>query len=380
MEKLPFNIIKKLEERREKGNFRRLPSYYSGYDFLSNDYLGLSRSQELYDEISKRYDDLSDKFTGATGSRLLSGNHSINEQVEEKLAKIFKAPSVLLFNSGYNANLAILSAIPQKRDTIIYDEYVHVCLKEGARLSFAKRFSFRHNDMNDLESKLKIAEGNIYVVVESVYSMDGDQVPLEEVINLSKKYDAFLIIDEAHSTGIIGSGGNGLVCSKGLEEQIFARVYTFGKGMGVHGACIAGSSILKDYLVNFATPFIYTTALPLHSIISIDTSFDYLQNNLHLQKYLEEKINFFKEKLTEYQLPRKYEYVESKSAIQVFIVPGNDEVKKLSGHLNQKGYNVKPILSPTVKEGRERLRFCLHTYNTDEEITGLIKEIAAYIS
>lgn len=379
MIKFPIHLQNKLAEREQKGNFRTLPENLPVHDFLSNDYLGLAQNEALATLIDEKYKSLNMFLNGATGSRLLSGNHHYFAQVEDQLARIFKGESALLFNSGYNANLAILSCVPQKGDTIIYDEYAHVCLKEGARLSFAKRYSFKHNDLNDLEHKLKIAEGNVYVVVESVYSMDGDACPLSNLIQLCKIYNAYIIIDEAHSTGIMGPEGSGMACSVGLERDIFARIYTFGKAMGVHGACIVGDKLLKDFLVNFATPFIYTTALPLHSLVSISCAFEFLRKNIHFQDELNRKINFYKKNLKLFpSLLDKYDVMSSESAIQVFIVQGNEEAKRLAMHLNGKGYNIKPILSPTVKEGKERIRICLHRYNTEEEIERFINEIADY--
>lgn len=375
----PPYLQRKLHERKEKGNYRSLPENLPVVDFLSNDYLGLARDRNLSTLIEKNYSSFEAQINGATGSRLLSGNHGFFENLEEQIAEIFKGEKALLFNSGYNANLALLSCLPQKGDTIIYDEFTHVCLKEGARLSFAKRHSFKHNDLRDLENKLNVAEGHIYVVVESVYSMDGDSCPLPELVKLCKKYQAYVIIDEAHSTGTEGESGSGLACSLNLEKEILARVYTFGKAMGVHGACIVGDKNLIDYLVNFATPFIYTTALPLHSLVSIACAFDYLKRNTHFQDELKEKISFYKKNLKLFpSLLDKYDTVSSESATQVIIVPGNEQAKRLALHLNGKGFNIKPILSPTVKEGKERIRICLHRYDSDEEIERLIKEIADY--
>ena len=341
-------------------------------DFTSNDYLGLAQSTALFEQIEKKINSLSLKLNGATGSRLLSGNSDYAEQVEKKLAGIFNSESTLLFNSGYTANLGVLSALPQRGDTILYDELAHACMKDGARLSLAKRFNFRHNDLNDLESKIKLASGKIFIAVESIYSMDGDQCPLEELVALSEKYGASIILDEAHSTGLLGKDGAGLSVSLGLEEKIDVRIYTFGKGMGIHGACVAGSSTLKDYLINFARPFVYTTALPPHSLVSIECAFDFLHQNINLQKVLTEKVEHFL-----HELEAVGETSTSRSSIQSIQIGGNERTKKVANDLQQKGFDVRSILSPTVPKETERLRICLHVFNTEKEILNLVQTIIA---
>jgi 8-amino-7-oxononanoate synthase len=367
-------LRKKLSERELNGNLRKLTCNNNLIDFFSNDYLGLAKSKDLSENIYKEYKSLHGNLNGATGSRLLSGNSSYFISLEEKLSIILKSEKSLVFNSGYNANVALLSSVPQKEDTILYDELIHASLKEGARLSFAKRYSFRHNDIADLELKIKKGIGDVYVVVESIYSMDGDSSPLTEIINLCEKHDAHLILDEAHSTGILGEGGNGLACKLGVENRIFARVHTFGKAMGVHGACICGSNDLINYLVNFARPFIYTTALPLHSLVSISQAFDFVRSNAKLQEEIVNKIKFFKSEFVKKSLSKE-KIIESNSPIQVLKVPGNKEAKFLSDKLTADGFDVRAILSPTVKEGEERLRICLHIFNSEEEIKKLIASI-----
>lgn len=354
---------------------RRLSIDHNDIDFLSNDYLGLARSPVLRENIQNAFNELLDATNGATGSRLLSGNTTYAEDLEADLARLFLGESALLFNSGYTANLALLSSVPQRGDTIILDELAHACMKEGARLSYAQKLSFRHNDLDDLEKKLEKSQGEVFVVVESVYSMDGDTVPLEAILRLCQTYKANLIIDEAHSTGIWGRKGNGLACELGLEKEVFANVYTFGKAMGVHGAAVVGSEVLIQFLINFARPFIYTTALPIHSLVAIRESFAYLGQNIQLQDQLKANIEYFKSHAVPKFKAAGVDVIESSSAIQALVIPGVERVKKLAEMLQQKGFNVRPILSPTVKAGAERLRLCLHSYNTQEEMDSLAKEI-----
>ena len=359
----------KLSERKAQNLFRTLKSPAGLIDFCSNDYLGLARSKELTNLINDKLEKLN-LPNGATGSRLLSGNSSYTEEVEQKLSGIFKSESSLIFNSGYTANLAVLSSIPQKGDTILYDELAHACIKDGARLSLSNRYSFKHNNLEDLEQKLKKATGKIFIAVESLYSMDGDLCPLVELVKLSEKYDASIILDEAHSTGVRGVNGSGLATSLGLASKIAIRVYTFGKGMGCHGACVAANKNLIEYLINFARPFIYTTALPPHSIASIDCAFDYLNNNITLQDLLKKKISLFKT-----HLHPSINSIESESSIQGIVIPGNEYARSVANNLQSKLFDVRPILSPTVPQGAERLRICLHTYNTDDEIVSLTKAL-----
>jgi 8-amino-7-oxononanoate synthase len=363
-----------LQKKIDENSLRQLKTVNGLIDFSSNDYLGLARSLELFESIHRSMERIKAPFNGATGSRLLSGNNELAEKVESKLAKIFHSQRTLLFNSGYTANLAVLSSLPQRGDTILYDELAHTCIKDGARLSFASRFSFKHNDLNDLEEKIKRAKGNTFIAVESIYSMDGDESPLEELVILAEKYNAIIILDEAHSTGSYGEDGAGLAVQKKLEKKIPVRVYTFGKAMGVHGACVAGDETLINYLINFARPFIYTTAMPPHSLIAIQCAFDFLKQRIDLQNRLHSKIQLFQKAFKKINLTS----TSSNSSIQNVIVPGNGAVKEVAHYLEHHRFDCRAILSPTVKEGSERIRICLHAYNTDDEIGKLTDSLLEF--
>jgi 8-amino-7-oxononanoate synthase len=260
-----------------------------------------------------------------------------------------------MFDSGYKANLAVLSTLPQRGDTIIMDELSHASLKDGARLSLATKWSFRHNDLDDLKKKLHAASGNKWIVAESIYSMDGDECPLDEIISLGDKFGAHLILDEAHSTGLTNH-----------SKKVAVRVCTFGKAMGVHGACVCSSAEIKNELINFSRPFIYTTAPSDHSFVSVSCAFDFLEANQHLRQQLRSNIDYFKSIAP---------WETSNSQIQVVVIPGRENVASAASSLQAAGFDVRPILSPTVKEGEERLRICLHTFNTHEEIRGLVDAI-----
>jgi 8-amino-7-oxononanoate synthase len=370
-------LQKKLAEREQSGNLRTLKPENLLADFCSNDYLGLAQHPGLSERTQEIYQTTS-RSNGSGGSRLLAGNTQFALDLESWLANLFEAESTLVFPSGYAANSALLSCLPQKGDTVLQDELIHASLREGARLSFAQRFYFRHNDLADLEDKLRHAAGQKFVVAESVYSMDGDFGNLADMLDLCEKYQAQLIWDEAHSTGIWGKNGNGLACEQKQAHRIFARIHTFGKAMGIHGACIAGSRLLMDYLINFARPFIYTTAPDLHSLAAIRAAFEVLQENPDLQMLIRQKIRFFRQEATKYPvLTGKIK--DSHSAIQIVQIGGNDLTRQAATALQMAGLDVRAILSPTVKAGEERLRICLHTFNTEAEMENLLRELVVFL-
>ncbi|TPN87606.1 aminotransferase class I/II-fold pyridoxal phosphate-dependent enzyme [Aquimarina algicola] len=385
MKGLPKKIQKKLEDRSAKNALRKLPSINNWVDFSSNDYLGFAVSQSIFENTQDILAEQNIIQNGATGSRLLSGNYDLYDKVETYLADFHDAPSALLFNSGYDANIGFFSAIPQRGDFILYDEFIHASIRDGVQMCNAKSYKFSHNDLNDLQKKLEqlhsknndnIQEFEIYVVTESVFSMDGDMPDLQGIVNLCAQYHAHLIVDEAHATGVFGNQGKGIVQHLGLEKNIFARINTFGKAIGCHGAIILGSEELKAYLVNFARSFIYTTGLPPHSVATILSAYQELEHSLAIQK-LHNNIAWFNQKLDETGL--KQNFIKSDSAIHCCILSGNENVKQIALQIQDKGFDVKPILSPTVPEGKERLRFCLHAYNSEEEISEVLSLLATFV-
>ena len=255
-------LHEKLEERKAKGLLRTLVYTEDKIDFSSNDYFGFSKSQ--------KYNITEPKIGfGGTGSRSITGNSPEAEVAERIIAKFHRQEAALIFNSGYMANVGLFSSIAAKGDTFVSDEYIHASIIDGMRLSHASRLKFKHNNIEDLEKKLQIASGRKFVAIESIYSMDGDEAPLEAIADLCIKYDALLMVDEAHATGVFGNNGEGLVCKYNLENKVLCCIYTFGKGIGLHGATIAGSQLLRSYLINNARSFIFTTALPPHTYLQI---------------------------------------------------------------------------------------------------------------
>jgi 8-amino-7-oxononanoate synthase len=367
----PKHLLEKLEARKQKNAFRQLPSTNTLIDFASNDYLGFSGSAIIFNTTHRYLTDHKIIQNGATGSRLLSGNHPLHKIAEDSISAFHQAETALIFNSGYNANIGFFSAVPQKSDLILYDELCHASIRDGILMSNAKAYKFRHNDFEHLENLLiKNPETTIYIVTESVFSMDGDTPNLEELVRISSKYKSHIVIDEAHALGVIGKKGQGLVQELQLQDHVFARIMTFGKGLGCHGAAILGTQQLKEYLINFCRSFIYTTGLSPHSIATILTAYQHLENNTTALQKLKDNILFFNQQKNLQSL--KPIFVQSKSAIQCAIIPGNEKVKAIAHTLQHHGFDVKAILSPTVPEGQERLRFCLHTYNTHEQLSAVL--------
>ncbi len=358
-------LTKALNERIENNSLRFLQNS-TGIDFCSNDYLGFSRSAELQNLIATEIKTNNILSVGSTGSRLISGNSTYVEELEQYIATFHESETGLIFNSGYDANLGLFSCIAKRGDTIITDELIHACIIDGARLSHANRYIFKHNDLTSLDHKLKLARGNIFVGIESIYSMDGDTAPIEEIAHLCKKYNAHLIVDEAHATGVIGINGKGLVHQFKLQQEVFARVHTFGKAMGCHGAIVLGNKQLRDYLINFARPFIYSTALPFHTLASIKCAYKLLENNASILSELNDKIQLFKKMVQQEML------IPSNSPIQSLLITGNTQCREAANKIQQSNFNVKPILSPTVPIGKERIRICIHAHNTNDDIRKLI--------
>jgi len=367
MTKGPLHLVHSLEERRRKGLFRILRYNYPGIDFSSNDYLGFSRFN-LPSEKSKN----EKSNSGSTGSRLISGNSKYTEELEAFIADFHSAEAALLFNSGYDANVGLLSSIAGKRDLVLYDELIHASIHDGIRMGYSKYYKIRHNDIEHLQRLIdrnKDHADNIFVVVESVYSMDGDCAPLKEIAKLVDNEKVFLIVDEAHATGVFGKNGKGLCNELGVEDKCFARLYTYGKAMGCHGAAITGSRDLRDFLINFARSFVYTTALPKDSLYKIRAAYELLSESEYT-KQLKENISYFNS-----LVKNDHKFIPSTSAIHCKLFPGNHNVEIIESRFEKNNMFVKGIKSPTVKEGTERVRICLHAFNTKEEIKQLISLI-----
>ena len=376
----PKKLQQKLEERKANNALRQLGIQNNLVDFSSNDYLGFSKSETIFNNTHACLIGHSITHNGATGSRLLSGNHRLFNTVETLLSNFHNSESALMFNSGYDANVGLFSCVPQRGDIILYDEYIHASIRDGINLSNAKAYKFKHNNLEDLKQQMlrqaKNDSQDMYIVTESVFSMDGDSPDLTKMSQLCKTSHAYFIVDEAHAVGVFGEHGVGLVQHLKLENAVFARIITFGKAIGAHGAAIMGSESLKHYLVNFSRSFIYTTALPPHTLANIHSAYHelVLTNN---REQLHKNIAHFKSEIIKNGLQNYF--IESYSAIHCCIISGNDTVKRIAQKFQEQGFNIKPILSPTVPKEQERLRFCLHAFNSEEDISEVLKLLATYI-
>lgn len=355
-------LQKRLAARKEAQLYRSLGSTVSGIDFASNDYLGMAGNEVFQNKVFDAISQQKSALLGSSGSRLLTGNSSYIEDLEYKISRFHQVESALLMASGYLANLCLFSCIPQRGEVVLIDEHIHRSVHDGCQLNHARKWKFKHNDLNDLERLLSGVAVNCYVAVESVYSMDGSLAPLVAIAALCQKYQAYLIVDEAHAFGVFGWG---LVSHYQLQRQVFATVVTYGKAMGCHGAAILGSQLLQQTIINFGSPLIYSTSASLAQWIAIDHGYDFLEEMSELPKLLNQNIRFFRQLVL-------LESDELVSPIQAFYFPGNTAVRNKASQLVEQGMSVYPILSPTVAVGQERLRICLHSFNTKQQMIALV--------
>ncbi|MFH1678100.1 MAG: 8-amino-7-oxononanoate synthase [Candidatus Omnitrophota bacterium] len=342
------------------------------FDFSSNDYLGLAQHPALK-EASRR---AAEKFgTGASASRLLSGDLEIHHELEEKVACFKGKEAALIFNSGYQANLGIISALYKKGDVVFSDRLNHASIIDGIRLSGAKLFRFPHNGTGYLESLLKKQRGNFneaLIITETIFSMDGDEAALKELADLKEKYNCRIMVDEAHATGIFGENGSGMVEEKGLTDRTDLIMGTFSKALGSFGAYIACSKQIKEYLVNACRSFIYSTSLPASVIAANLASLEVIKNEPARRNKLLDNARYFRGNLKR----NKFGFtLRGSSQIVPVIIGGIARTIKLSQGLQNKGYWVLPIRPPTVPAGEARLRFSLTYFHTTDILERLINDI-----
>ena len=365
MNRAEEHISTKLTQRKSEHLFRTLQLDKFEVDFASNDYLGLGKSAVETNRLSMS--------SGSGGSRLLAGNSKEAETLEQYLSQAFSCEAALVFNSGYTANLSLFSCIPSRNDTVLFDDKIHASIRDGIRLSHCKAIAFKHNDCADLLKKARFAKGLVYVAVESVYSMDGDEAPLEDIHRNCADNGWHLIVDEAHALGVLGPQGKGLSIQLNDRSALFASILTFGKAVAYHGAAIFGSQQLKEYLINFARPFIYSTALPPHDYTIIKQHMERMLNAHREREKLHTLIDFWNSNVPEGDLCSR-----NKGAIQIIRCTGNENVDHLAKILQSGGFGLRPVKSPTVKAGEERIRLILHSYNTVSDIERLLLNMKEY--
>lgn len=354
--------IQTLATLKKEGNYRTIPSL-SGklLDVCSNDYLGINKDKHLYNDFLEELSRKQYKMS-ASSSRLLSGDSPVHQDLEHLIASAFQAEACLLYNSGYHANIGILSAIAGKKDLIISDKYIHASIIDGIQLSSATAERYKHLDYKHLESILEKNRHNyerVFIVSESIFSMDGDLADLQKLVEIKKKYNCFLYIDEAHALGVRGKNGLGLVEESRLIKEFDFIVGTFGKALASVGAYVVCEEIFKQYLINYSRSLIFTTALPAINLAWTSYIFKLLPD-----------FHYRREKL--FTLSKEFATllnVKSESHIVPLIIGSNSDAIAESQLLKENGYNVLPIRYPTVPQDTARLRFSL---NADMKIEDLL--------
>lgn len=362
----PDRLQEKLKKRQSEHRYRTLTNIDSAessrhitiegkeyLNFSSNDYLNLSHHPALKDKSIEYVE----KFgTSSSSSRLITGTLQIHKDVEEKLALLYQKEGALLFSSGFQANSTILPAITQKGDTIIADQHCHNSILTGCLASRAGFYRFRHNDLDHLETflqrKLNENSSEVWIVTESLFSMHGDRAPLDEIIQLTKKYGAKLYVDDAHAFGVYGE--NGLGFGEDFKE-IDLLISTFGKAAGAFGAFAASSAIIIEVLINYCSGFIYSTAPPPAIVGAMDAALEVISKMDDERKHLHDLSAFFYQKLKENQ----FETSDEPSHI-LPVIEGDDEaVLEKSKELKKSGVIVMAIRPPTIPENRSRFRISL---------------------
>ena len=384
MNDLPDKLQRKLDDRNASNALRKLGTQNGLVDFSSNDYLGFSKSEALF-EATHHY--LTRK--PVRPKLELQDLDYYREIIHCMLFWRQCFPNSMIVRMHWSSIPAMMPiwgsfpVVPQRGDLIFYDEYSHASIRDGITMSNAKSYKFKHNDLDALKTLVlrhsefpSKSKQTTYIVTESVFSMDGDTPDLKAFADFCTRNNYHLIVDEAHAIGVFGEKGNGLVQELKMEQRPFARIATFGKAMGCHGAAILGSSSLKQYLINFSRSFIYTTALSPHALATIKSSYSELLKTSKIEK-LHQNISFFKTEVQRLQLARLF--INSNSSIHCCVVSGNETIKEIAKKLKTNGFDVKPILSPTVPKGQERLRFCLHSYNSEKEISEVLTLLSTFV-
>jgi 8-amino-7-oxononanoate synthase len=349
----------------------------SGIDFTSNDYLGFARHPAIREAAITAID--AEGIVGASGSRLLRGHHPLHEQLERRAADFFACEATLYFSSGYLANLALFTTLCDRHDAIIYDEAIHASAKEGIHAAPADRYRAVHNDLNSFDDNLSRArartKGALWIAVESVYSMEGDIAPLDALITLAEAHDAKLIVDEAHATGIFGRNGRGV--SEGRPASRLIAVHTCGKALGVAGALICASSVIVDYLINRARPFIYSTAPPPLLAAALMRALDLVDEEQWRRERLLKIIEFASERLAR----SAGDHLRfGGSQIMPVILGAEERALSAGDSLQRAGFDVRAIRPPTVPAGTSRLRLSINCGHSEDDIAQLAEALESALA
>jgi len=356
-----------LERLKAKHSFRSLRPA-SGRDFTSNDYLGFAAHPALREAVIAALDTYG--VVGAGGSRLLRGNHVLHQQLEEKAARFFGAEAALYFGSGYLANLALFTTLPTRHDAVVFDESIHASMKEGLHAGQAAKIKARHNDLESFREGMIRARANgakkIFLAVESLYSMDGDFAPLDDLATLTREFGATLIVDEAHATGVFGPTGRGL--AETLDQENLIAVHTGGKALGVAGALVTGRASIISYLINAARPFIYSTALPPMLAAALTRALELVEEEPWRREMLKTRIADAERALD----AACGDALHAKGSQIVPVILGSEaRAVAVAERLQEQGFDIRAIRPPTVPEGTSRLRISLSTAHSPEDIAML---------
>lgn len=361
-----------LNQLREQGRYRSF-ALPKGVDFTSNDYLGYGSARRFFIPA----EDLAQYPTSGIASRLLRGHHQIWEEVESALAAWHASEAVLMLNSGYSANEGLISTIMEPGDWVASDELNHACIVDGLRLAKSRRFSFRHNDLNHLEDGLKaeVARNDPdrcrFIITESLFSMDGDVAPLREIADLADKYQAHLIVDEAHSTGCFNSTGSGLIDQLGIRSRVLASMHTGGKGLGVSGAYLACTNLLRSYLINKCRHLIFTTALPPVLGVAWRHMLPVVQADHEGRELLRRNASIFRQELNSFGIKPLGEYY-----ITPIVIGDDKPAVAIAQEMQRQGYDVRAIRPPTVAPGTSRLRISIHADHQPDTLIQFARALA----
>ncbi|MBD3427289.1 MAG: 8-amino-7-oxononanoate synthase [Candidatus Omnitrophica bacterium] len=333
----------------------------------SNDYLGLASHRSL----AKAAQEALSPVVSATASRLMTGSTELHHALEERTAIFKQKEAALVFNSGYQANVGIISSILGRGDCVFSDRLNHASIIDGIRLSGARLFRFRHNDPEHLECLLhehRKEYRDALIVTETVFSMDGDVAPLKHILKLKKAYDCLLMVDEAHATGIFGPGGSGMTEQEGITGDVDIIMGTFSKALAGFGAYAAVSDIMRSYLINTCRSFIYSTALPPAVIASNIAAMEIIEKEPHRRRELLERADYLRKRLRD-----KGYTVFGRSQIIPLVVKENQRAVMLSDRLRKKGFWVMPVRPPTVPKNSARLRISV-TYDHSRDVLDRLVE------
>lgn len=365
IEKELRNVLLGLEARSQRRTLRQM----GGVNLCSNDYLGLSESEKLREEIVEAVRRA--KHTGGTGSRLLSGHFTDWAELEDEFAEFAGTEAALYFGSGYVANVGLLTSLIGKGDLAFSDELNHASIIDGIRLSGARKTIYPHGDLNVLEDALRAHANDScrkIVVTESVFSMDGDIADISAIVSLAERYGASLIVDEAHATAVHGPDGRGIVASAQKTDNVLAIVHTCGKALASAGAFVSGSTILKEHLINYARTFIFSTAMPPYMAGQVKAALRLARGMNAEREDLLVKARKFAESLRR----EGWDTSDSDSQIVPVIAGSNENAVDAADFLQGEGFAARAIRPPTVREGKARLRLSLTSLIQKAELDRLL--------